>query len=518
MKFDCHCLQVVHLAEPSLTFRFGQPTCHPKDGLHLYGPFRSNADRKSLSLGVIGTRVGLTLFREWSEMLLKKVDAPEPKIRDKENRLHHRRYLGLEALFGISYNSQEFIEYEVSCEKIDKTTRLINHCEAVSKTVEIFLRRIRDHDSNEERRPDIWILVIPELIYSRCTPMAKRSGLELETGEYEKHHKQPVSLPLFDGKELNSESRIFADIPDFHRQIKAKLLGLGYTSQIVRETTLFPKKFLNKAGNLQREVQDGASIAWNFATGLYYKTQATPPWKVAGMREGVCYVGLVFKKIPNDARSYACCAAQMFLSEGDGLVFRGANGPWKTEDGEYHLERTEARKLVSSVMESYRGKFGRYPSEIFIHGRTNFTDDEWDGFSSAVSKETNIIGVRIKSTSGQVKLFPEGTYPVMRGTAMILDSNSAFLFTTGYVPLLDTYMGPETPNPVGVKILRWSGKKPNISSVLSDIMSLTKLNYNACNLGDGLPVTILFADRVGDILAMGSAMDSVVKQPFKFYV
>ena len=34
-------------------------------------------------------------------------------------------------------------------------------------------------------------------------------------------------------------------------------------------------------------------------------------------------------------------------------------------------------------------------------------------------------------------------------------------------------------------------------------MALTKLNYNACRFSDGDPVTIRFADAVGEILTAG---------------
>jgi hypothetical protein len=46
-------------------------------------------------------------------------------------------------------------------------------------------------------------------------------------------------------------------------------------------------------------------------------------------------------------------------------------------------------------------------------------------------------------------------------------------------------------------------------------MGLTKINYNACNFNDGLPVTVRFADKVGDVLSMGSAKGAE-KQPSSF--
>ncbi len=53
--------------------------------------------------------------------------------------------------------------------------------------------------------------------------------------------------------------------------------------------------------------------------------------------------------------------------------------------------------------------------------------------------------------------------------------------------------------------MRSKKSKPKISTVLEDIMGLTKINYNSCNFDDGLPVTIRFAKMVGDAQTMGSA-------------
>lgn len=105
----------------------------------------------------------------------------------------------------------------------------------------------------------------------------------------------------------------------------------------------------------------------------------------------------------------------------------------------------------------------------------------------------------------------------LRGIAILLDDRNAYLWTTGFVPPIDTYIGPETPNPLFITVLRSNKTMPDLPTVLSDIMKLTKINYNACNYNDGLPVTVRFADRVGDILTMGSSAGTE-KQPLKFYI
>jgi hypothetical protein len=46
-----------------------------------------------------------------------------------------------------------------------------------------------------------------------------------------------------------------------------------------------------------------------------------------------------------------------------------------------------------------------------------------------------------------------GNVQIDASTALMLDQKSAYLWTTGYVPQLDTYIGPETPNPLFITAL-----------------------------------------------------------------
>lgn len=516
MEFPETSLPAIYLEEPKLEFGFAQKSDHPKDGLYLYGPARRPSSAH-IRVGVIGTKIGLGFFRDWAASLLRSVPVPPPKKTEKEDRLHLSDFPGLEEAFGIKFEVSDFVEYEVSAKEIDNSTATENHREAVSKAVDLYVGCIERHDSNEEATVDVWIFVLPELIFERCRSQSKRSGVKLTPGEFVKRQKKRSNLPLLASVIDPNLENAMDNIPDFHRQVKARLLHPGHTSQLVRETTLAPQNFLNRAGYPVRGTQDPASVAWNFGTGLFYKTQPLPPWKIADMRPSVCYVGLVFKVIPNHPQKYSCCAAQMFLSEGDGVVFRGANGPWQTADEEFHLEKDAAKKLIRTVLETYKSKFGTYPRELFIHGRTRFNREEWQAFEEAVPAGTTIVGVRIRPGHGEMKLFRVGDYPCLRGTAVLLDDRNAYLWTSGYLPRLDTYIGPETPNPIFITVLRSTGESPNLHVVLRDILSLTKINYNACNYSDAVPVTIRFADKVGEVLVMGSAK-GVERQPFKFYI
>lgn len=84
----------------------------------------------------------------------------------------------------------------------------------------------------------------------------------------------------------------------------------------------------------------------------------------------------------------------------------------------------------------------------------------------------------------------------------------------GYVPYLDTYAGRELPNPFDVSVTRG---EVDIETVLADVLSLTKLNYNACIHADGEPVTLKFANAVGEILT-AAPRTSQPPLPFKYYI
>lgn len=507
-------LQVLHFNEPLLEFNFKQTTPHPKDGLFLYGPHEKAKKTKDVRVGVIGTPAGINYFRTWAAQLKKGIPVPPPGKTEKQDRLHLASFPGLEEAFGISLNETEFVAYPLDMKAIDEATRILNLHEAVKKVVRLYADRTRKHRENDERAVDLWILIVPEIIFERCKPNARRTNLSLELGDFEKRKKVRSDLPLL--KDVLTEENVFDDAPDFHRQVKAEYLTLSPT-QILRETTIAPQEFKNKAGYPLRRTQDTATIAWNLATGLYYKTQPKPPWKLSGIRAGVCYIGLVYKTLPGNVSDHACCAAQMFLSEGDGVVFRGANGPWKKGDFDYHLSATAATDLIKKVLDTYKELHDCDPQELFIHGQTYFNDEEWRAFEAAAPVTTNVVGVRIRTTSGETKLFRDGDYPVLRGTAILLDEKSAYLWTNGYIPQLDTYIGPETPNPLFVTALRSKAAMPPLAIILSDIMGLTKINYNSCNYNDGLPVTVRFANMVGEVLTMGSAKGAD-RQPFKYYI
>lgn len=58
----------------------------------------------------------------------------------------------------------------------------------------------------------------------------------------------------------------------------------------------------------------------------------------------------------------------------------------------------------------------------------------------------------------------------------------------------------------------------DIQQVMADVLALTKLNYNACIYGDGVPVTLRFADSVGEILTAAPRRADLPPLPFRYYI
>ena len=509
------CFKVVHIAEPRLSFGLGQESFHPKDGLFLYGP-QEPRRATEIRLGAIGSEAGLARLSRW----MTEVRGFLPAYSD---RAHHSPFPGMEAAFGIKWRSCPAETIVIKKGELETRIRYDDRHRRVYDTVDLLVTELLAHKRTSDVRPDLWIVVLPEDV--------SRYGRPKSTVPIDERIPTPNPGSLRAARRAQSQQYLFeefeaADLPyrydvNVHNQLKARLLEDEIVTQVVRETTLTPEDFKRPDGTLIRSVQDKATTAWNLGTTLYYKV-AGPPWRLSDVRPDVCYIGLVYKIDPNRPTSErVCCGAQMFLATGEGMVFRGHLGPWDSiREGEHHLDSSTAQEIIREVVESFRRERGHLPKEVFIHGKTRFTADEWSGFISGAQGVGTVSAIQIQR-SRDVKLFrdktedSEGKHNLLRGTALIQGSREAYLWTSGFVPRLQTYAGWEVPNAYRVSIQYGEAE---LQTVLEDVLGLTKLNFNACIYGDGQPVTLRFADAVGEILTAGHNFTKLRPLPFKFYI
>ena len=497
---------IKYIEEPFLTFGCNQKAIDPRDGLMLFGPFDKTKLKGSITLGIIGpaaARLSMTDYlRKLHEQILPIKDSKKYPI-----------FPGIESTMGIAVNFGNIPQIDVKEENIKSALRHTNAHIRIHELVNLYVDPLMAYMKEEEIPVNLWLVVIPEVIFTYGRPQSKIKKAEdnIHT-KFSKEILNPNNQNLFPEfqKEDDKIREAYEYEINFHNQLKARLLGSNIATQIIRDSKISNIGLSEK--QIEKEEQVRTAKAWNLASAIYYKLGGLP-WKMGEVREGVCYLGLVYKKTDEKNRN-ACCAAQMFLDSGDGMVFKGNVGPWwNPQTKEFHLSKEDAYNIISQSLESYFSKFGSYPSEVFMHARTYFDDAEWAGFEEASYNKSKIIGVRIRSNN-TFKLYRQFSYCVPRGLMLQYDEYKALLWTKGYIPRFKTQIGLETPNPIDIQITRGNA---NIDIVCKDIMSLTKLNYNACIYGDGLPVTLKFADSIGEILTAGKDLDTGVL-PFKFYI
>lgn len=495
--------RLLTFAEPRLRFGHEQAVEDPKDGLLLFGP---SEKPMGIQYGVIGTEEGIKRFERWAGKLSGPI-AADSEVASSV------MFPGFETVFRMPWTQTPRVRITVDQAQLSQTVRNTDPHQRVFDTVDLFAEPIRKWVQEEDPIVALWFVVIPEEVWKLCRPLSTVSKAEGIEPPVHLSHGRAIELlsepDFFDEANTAAEKHLFEN--HFHNQLKAKLLDCEAVTQIVRETTIAPFDFVNRLGKPIRRLQDEATIAWNLGTAIYYKAGAKP-WSLADIRDGVCYIGLVFKRTNNPRKeNEACCGAQMFLHTGEGVVFKGSVGPWASERlGEYHLHKDSAADIIRRCVETYTAWHGTPPHELFIHGRTRFNREEIDGFREGAPAETAVTGIQIRRPN-DLKLFrEEGRRVVLRGLALRVDNRNAFLWTSGYVPKLLTYPGREIPSPLRIRII--FGDTP-LDQVLKDIMALTKLNFNTCIFADGYPVTLRFANDVGEIL---TAVPEPASKPLPF--
>ncbi len=508
--------EMLLLPEPDLEFNYAQRLHDPHAGLSLFGPYDAEAAShpKSIVYGIIGPPDGLDLFHRWSGLIQGGIVHGAEPSRDKNRKKHsdeRKTYLlwppfpGFEVAFHATWPTLHSGKWELDKTKL---VELATHRDANRRAYDVVgeycecLRRAKERDEAFH----VMICVIPDEVWLNCRPQSQvREGAHGHALSAKAVALKRQTMSLFGAEEEYDMS------VDFRRQLKARAMEFGIPIQIVRESTL---RIGTTAGVSERELTPESDRAWNLWTTLYYKAGGKP-WRLATARPGVCYVGLAFRRTDfGESSRSACCAAQMFLDTGDGVVFKGEVGTWYSpERKEFHLDKKSARSLLSGVLKSYSDQGGQPLREIFLHSRSSIDTEEFEGYRDACPQGVKLVGVRVKPESG-VKLFRRGKWPVLRGTFWRLGERTGYLWASGFKPTVLSYDGWDVPNPLRIDVQHGDA---DIVQVANDILGLTKLNYNACKLGDSMPVTVGFSDVVGEILISNPTVTRISPN-FKFYI
>lgn len=496
---------IIVFDEPELEFRFEQRVVDPRDGLALFGAFDTDLPSRPglLSYIVIGTDKGITDFKKWADAMNRPaISAP------KDNHRLWPPFPGFEAAFCSRWSSEPVRSYQIDVNKLIEISRYSDKYERVFGVVDYYLEQLEKTIKLDENI-GVAICVVPDEIWKNCRPESNVTDSIRRASNNTIEQRRAGQLEFI----ADFDEEQYKLFPDFRRQIKARSMQYGVPLQILRESTL---RLTDHSVWGERPLTPLSDRMWNIGTALYYKCGGKP-WRLVTARDGVCYIGIAFRRavIPEKGET-ACCAAQMFLDSGDGIIFLGEYGPWySSETKQFHLSKSAARNLLRGALETYEKLEGKRLKEIFLHSRSYISGSEFSGYQEACPKGAKLVGVRVRTDRHRTpRLFRIGDMPVLRGTFWKINNQSGLLWGSGFKPRIATYDGWETPVPLRIDIQHGDA---SIERVAEDIFGLTKLNYNACHLGESQPVTVGFSDAVGEILISNPTVSDRRPQ-FKFYI
>lgn len=484
-------MKIDYLREPKLQFSDFFEHEDTKTGLAEFGPFGKNIPGlhpSEIKIGFIGTRETISGALEWVERcssfiesenieikkgsdgkqeegLFQGISLPSTPTLRRLKKILNRDFIGFnrESPFNCVFQVNPRWERIIDPRELSPILEIESKSERIWKLVELIDDKLSSITENAPT-PDIVVIALtPEI--------------------YEQAHSVRVSGNFF----LNLRRAIKAHVMQQKNPIPVQLL---------RTRTVE-----GKGG-----VQEVATRAWNFCTAQYYKAGGVP-WRPISLEKGTCYVGVSFY-VAQDVDSVLTMrssVAQAFDYLGQGLVLRGEKFEWDedTLGSTAHLTKEAAHQLIANALREYVNLQGIPPKRVVLHKTSEFWGkergdyNEVDGFYEGIDEvyrcEADLVAIRQTG----VRLLREGQYPPLRGTYFSINDEQHFLYTMGFIPYLETSPVSYVPEPWQIT-QHIGGSSPK--DLFREILALTKMNVNNCAFADGIPITLSFSQKVGEIM------------------
>jgi len=505
-------IHAVYIKEPDLVFGHGGEEKDPKLGLKHFGPYFAPSEKApspmQVRVGIVGTGKTIPLAKRIIEMLGKTIESNE------ENRWLYPDFPGfsLDSEVKCKFVTSESWNETIRTSEVERILKIVDTNQRIAAGADLFIDKI-EQITLEDSWPQVIVCALPLEIEEYCgiserTRGAKRpkfTALEKEIADL-KRKGQKFLLDWIVKVDTDEEpGRSY----DFRNALKGKAMRFNIPTQILRESTA--RSILEYPDSAYRLRQGPAAFAWNFSTGLYYKAHGRP-WRLAKLTIGTCYVGVSFyRNLLNPDLNLETSMAQIFTHSGEGFVLRGSDVTVDRITRQPHLTRKQAFDLLNDSIEKYTNKVGVPPKCVVIHKTSLFTSEEKSGFDEAIGDLQKDYVTVSKNTD--LRFLRTGKYPVLRGTTILLTPNQCLLFTTGYTPRIRTYPGFRVPRPL---LVTYHGDS-EISLISSEIMGLTKLDWNTTAFSKQLPITLGFAQSVGKVLSE-LPTNIELKDHYRFYM
>ncbi len=461
-----------YFPEPDLLFAAGQRACDPKVGIPLYGPasYGTRRHKAEVHLGFIGTRPSVASaqeFFEWCAAGVDGDDAHEP-FPGCSNAVGYRTQLVVDEATVELITRQE--SQDILAIKSERTA-----FETLLTLLDTKLRLLRGRD----HPLDYVVVALSDELYRKC-----------RVADYHESGKGAVHR-------------------DLHRAFKALAMRHKMPTQMLLDSTT--RAATGDATVRGRKVDHPSVIAWNLFTGLYFKIEGLP-WSPAGLQSGSCHIGVSFFRPLGSSSTLRTSVVQAFDENGEGLVLRGQPFEWdEAKEGRSpHLTSEMAAQLVEMVLESYKEERHQPPQRVIVHKTSRFEPAEREGFETALRSIPYHDLISLRPVT-DVRLLRNAQYPPIRGSAFSI-GDMTYLYTTGYIPHLGRYPHGHVPSPL--QLADHVGDTAR-AQLWKEILILTKMNWNSANMAALFPITLRFAQSVGDILR---EVQGEPERKYKYYM
>ncbi|WP_313385930.1 SIR2 family protein [Chishuiella sp.] len=287
---------------------------------------------------------------------------------------------------------------------------------------------------------------------------------------------------------------------DLHDYIKAFSASRGVATQLIREDTLEDKL--------------KCQIYWWLSLSFYVKSLRTP-WILNSQEKNTAYAGIGYSisHIKGKSEIVIGCS-HIYDSNGQGLKYRLSkiDNYFLDNRNNPYLSFKDAFQFGVSIRELFYQSLDKLPERVVIHKRTRFTEEEINGIKASLNKagikkidlieinyeaDARFVAMSVYNNSLQVDKFP-----ISRGTCIVTNKHSALLWTHGIVPSVKQtnfkfYLGGRSI-PAPIKITKHYGES-NIQTIATEILGLTKMNWNSFDLYSKLPSTIDSSNQIARI-------------------
>lgn len=501
------------LEEPTLTFGKGGTDIDPRAGMERHGPYHPKSQAKptpgTVSVGIVATSLNATLAKRF----LRRLAAPI--LSENPNKWLSPHYPGFNSKTSVAcdFITSDQWSARITDHDLKALEKYSDDNQRIAACANLYVQRIRALLA-EEPKPDVILCVLPEWIEDYCGRSKFTRGAS---------RRKPTSIELKRQQNHTLTALLELEEPEYHEHdydlrnaIKGKAMHLGRPIQILRESSAnaFLRKLEKQDAGETSESHDGiqapAEFAWNIATALYYKANGRP-WRLAELTPGTCYIGIAFYHNKRGAaRDMQFSMAQVFTHNLEGFVVRGTEVTIDERTREAFMSERQAYDLVQHAIEKYTDRARAPPQRVVIHKTSRFSDHERRGVLRAIG---NVPFDLVSFRRAPLRFLRAGTYPVLRGTVISLSPTQHLLYTSGYVPRLRTYPGARVPEPL---LLTHDGDS-EFEHVCNEILGLTKLDWNSTTFYTSTPITISFAQRVGDVFSERTT-DEGTQDHYRFYM